>query len=140
MYAILRVVAIPLLWLSVCMAIKSIYEKNKLFSIIFIVLLLFSACVSLDFRYDINNKNQIVVTHINHDYRLISADDLVIDGELSSTGLRELIKHHPDNNTYIEELSVYWKPHFKRAYISQHDTTIFEENFAKRVKDTLTTA
>ncbi|MDR2874049.1 MAG: hypothetical protein LBV42_04855 [Methanobrevibacter sp.] len=137
------VVTIPVIWLSICIAIKQIRNHSKIFSTVIIIFLLVGAFVSLDYEYSMeydSEMNSIVSpSRMIGTLKLIPNDDLIIDGDLTTTGIRELVKHHPDNATYVNKLDTYWEPPFLNIYASQHNMGTLRGDLIKRVKHALDT-
>ncbi|MDR2545663.1 MAG: glycosyltransferase family 39 protein [Methanobrevibacter sp.] len=132
------VIGIPLLWLSVCLVISKTYKMNdKAWFYALFALFLLGGSLSIYYNIEQIKTNHISSHHRINDFNLISDDDLVIDADLTTTAWRELIKPHPDNNTLVDKLDVYWEPPFFRVYSSQHDMSILRGNIISRVEDTL---
>ncbi|MDR1819832.1 MAG: glycosyltransferase family 39 protein [Methanobrevibacter sp.] len=132
------VIGIPLLWLSVCLVISKTYKMNdKAWFYILFALFLIGSSLSIYYNIEQIKNDRVSSYHRINDFNLISDDDLVIDTDLTTTAWRELIKPHPDNNTFVDKLDVYWEPPFLRVYSSQHDMSILRGNITSRVEDTL---
>ncbi|MDR3223422.1 MAG: glycosyltransferase family 39 protein [Methanobrevibacter sp.] len=131
------VIGLALFWLSVCIIISKTFKKSKPVFLVLMFLFLLGGGLNLSFSFHKMDVNTGFAHSIQDVLKLIDPDDLVIDGDLSTTGFRELLMSHPDENTYIGQLDTYWEPPFMNVYSSQHNMSIFGGNLMSRVNKTL---
>jgi len=131
-------IGFALFWLSVCIILSRTYHlKSKSIFVLAMVLFLISGGLNTYYSLTQIITNQ-EATHDMYDVlNLIDPDDLIVDDNLAVAGYRELFVHHPDENTYIGQLSVFWEPVFLCIYESQHNMSVFKGDIAQRVNNAL---
>jgi hypothetical protein len=131
------VIGLALFWLTVSIIISKTYKKSKPVFAILMLLFLIGGLLNLSYSFEKIDLDAAFSNSLGDVLKLISPDDLIIDGDLSASGYRELLLHHPDENTYIGQLDTYWEPPFMNVYSSQHNMSIFDGNMMSRVNKTL---
>jgi hypothetical protein len=133
--------SIGVFWLSVCIIISKVYYFNSKFIFVFLLTLFLvgggaSSYNGLKLSVGDYNFSQDMVNTLN----LIDPDDLVVDDIFASWGWREMISHHPYENTFIMEdpdNSDSFNQIYRSALYSQLNIHIFGGSISKRINDTL---
>ncbi|MDR3291189.1 MAG: glycosyltransferase family 39 protein [Methanobrevibacter sp.] len=124
-------------WLTVSILISRVYTNKRLFALC-LILFFAGGMISNVNSLNGNINNKYFVNDLKSALNNIGPDDLVIDGDLSLTGYRNLFMNHSDENTVIESLDSYWEIPFKNVYFSLHDSSFFDDNnITNKVNKTL---